>query len=220
MILLCKIRIYHGAGTLLTLLGNDDIPTDVFEEDDTISVDLTGVLQDVDGSEVITSYLLGPLPQVQPSMQGPITVMTLGRLHQVNWWATDIGTDSDDFLLEVQAISEETDPDSGAVSNNVALSSLMIEINPIAENISLTTSDVSGQQNAPIDLDINASIPDQDGSETLSIIISGVPAGVTLSAGTDNGDGSYTLTVDQLSGLQPPPMMSPLPCQLMLPALT
>src|SRR5260370_22600383 len=34
-----------------------------------------------------------------------------------------------------------------------------------------------------------------------SLNISGVPAGVTLSTGTLNGDGSYTLTPGQLAGL-------------------
>jgi Ca2+-binding RTX toxin-like protein len=45
-------------------------------------------------------------------------------------------------------------------------------------------------------------------SETLdSITVSGVPSGASLSAGTDNGDGSWTLSPDQLSGLvlMPPP---------------
>jgi large repetitive protein len=32
-------------------------------------------------------------------------------------------------------------------------------------------------------------------------VISGVPSGAVLSAGTDNGDGSWTLTSAQLSGL-------------------
>src|SRR5437660_1702556 len=35
----------------------------------------------------------------------------------------------------------------------------------------------------------------------ISVTITGVPAGATLSAGTLNNDGSYTLTPAQLSGL-------------------
>jgi hypothetical protein len=35
----------------------------------------------------------------------------------------------------------------------------------------------------------------------VSIAISGLPAGATLSAGTFNSDGSYTLTPGQLPGL-------------------
>ena len=58
-----------------------------------------------------------------------------------------------------------------------------------------------------IALDISASPTDTDGSENLSIVISGVPEGAHLSAGSNNGDGSWTLTPQQLAGLliTPPP---------------
>ncbi|MDD2368061.1 MAG: hypothetical protein PHQ90_02085, partial [Sulfuricurvum sp.] len=46
-----------------------------------------------------------------------------------------------------------------------------------------------------------ASLNDTDGSETLSVMISGIPSGAILSNGTDNGDGSWTLTADQLANL-------------------
>ena len=51
------------------------------------------------------------------------------------------------------------------------------------------------------DAALSAALADTDGSENLSITISGVPAGATLSAGHDNGNGSWTLTQGQLSGL-------------------
>ncbi|MEP4380065.1 MAG: hypothetical protein ABJ363_13765 [Alphaproteobacteria bacterium] len=50
-------------------------------------------------------------------------------------------------------------------------------------------------------LNISASLTDTDGSETLSILIEGVPVGAALSAGTDNGDGSWTLSEAQLAKL-------------------
>ena len=52
-----------------------------------------------------------------------------------------------------------------------------------------------------VDLAISSSLVDTDGSESLSIVIGGVPTGASLSAGTDNGDGTWTLTQAQLSGL-------------------
>jgi len=49
---------------------------------------------------------------------------------------------------------------------------------------------------------INASLSDTDGSETLSnITIANLPDGASLSAGTENGDGSWSLTQDDLSEL-------------------
>ena len=41
-----------------------------------------------------------------------------------------------------------------------------------------------------------------DADDSLSINISGIPAGATLNHGTLNGNGSYTLTPAQLAGLQ------------------
>ncbi len=52
-----------------------------------------------------------------------------------------------------------------------------------------------------VDLAISSSLVDTDGSESLSIVIGGVPTGASLSAGTDNGDGTWTLTQAELSGL-------------------
>jgi len=72
----------------------------------------------------------------------------------------------------------------------------------VADTPTLTvTPTASGNENAAIPLDIAAALTDTDGSEVLSITIAGVPAGGSLSAGTDNGDGSWTLTPAQLAGL-------------------
>ncbi|MCH7831539.1 MAG: hypothetical protein IIC55_01565, partial [Proteobacteria bacterium] len=51
------------------------------------------------------------------------------------------------------------------------------------------------------ELNISASLADTDGSESLSITVGGMPTGATLSAGTDNGDGTWTLTSAELSGI-------------------
>ncbi|MEQ1715850.1 MAG: Ig-like domain-containing protein [Hyphomicrobium sp.] len=62
---------------------------------------------------------------------------------------------------------------------------------------------ISGSSPAAITaaLNISAALGDLDGSETLSINVSNVPAGATLSAGTLNTDGSWTLTASELAGL-------------------
>jgi len=52
-----------------------------------------------------------------------------------------------------------------------------------------------------IPLTIELSGGDTDGSESISVTIDGVPSGASLSAGTDNGDGTWTLTSDDLNGL-------------------
>ena len=71
---------------------------------------------------------------------------------------------------------------------------------PVADAPSLTVRRASGNEDTAIALTISSALTDTDGSETLSIKISGVPAGATLQPGTDNGDGSWTLTPAQLAG--------------------
>ena len=54
---------------------------------------------------------------------------------------------------------------------------------------------------AAIDLPISAGLRDLDGSETLSVTISGAPAGATFSAGTHLANGDWLFTPAQLTGL-------------------
>jgi hypothetical protein len=78
-----------------------------------------------------------------------------------------------------------------------------------ADTPTVTVSAVTGSQNDGsgaagnwIPLTITPAHIDVTGTETISAItVTGMPAGATLSAGTHNDDGSWTLTTDQLSGL-------------------
>ena len=77
---------------------------------------------------------------------------------------------------------------------------VLVTVNAVADAPSLTTPDASGTENTAIPLSFSSALTDTDGSETLSINISGL-AGATLNKGTLNGDGSYTLTPADLVGL-------------------
>ncbi|SDK52403.1 type I secretion C-terminal target domain (VC_A0849 subclass), partial [Pseudomonas delhiensis] len=55
---------------------------------------------------------------------------------------------------------------------------------------------------APIDVGINAALSDTDGSESLSVKITGVPSDATFTSGTHNADGSWSFTQAQLHDLQ------------------
>ncbi|OSQ44270.1 hypothetical protein TALK_19145, partial [Thalassospira alkalitolerans] len=74
-----------------------------------------------------------------------------------------------------------------------------VDISAVADTPSLSVSDVSGQEDSAISLDIDASL--SDNSETMSVTISGVPDGAVLSSGTNNGDGTWTLDAGDLDGL-------------------
>ncbi|WP_231878735.1 hypothetical protein, partial [Oleiphilus sp. HI0125] len=72
----------------------------------------------------------------------------------------------------------------------------------VADAPAVSASDVNGDENSAIALDITGSLADNDGSESVTgYTISDVPLDATLSAGTDNGDGSWTLTAAELAGL-------------------
>ena len=101
-----------------------------------------------------------------------------------------------DFDLTVTATS--TDGNSTAMVTG----DMHVDVNAVADTPTLSTSDVSGTEGSAIALDMSAALADTDGSESLSVTVSGVPEGASLSAGIDNNDGTWTLTGEQLGGLE------------------
>ena len=100
------------------------------------------------------------------------------------------GTDSFEYVI--------TDG-NGATSTQTA----NIDVAAVADAANVAVEDASGNEDEPIDLDIMVALADLDGSESITdITISNVPAGAILSAGTDNGDGTWSLTNEELEGLQ------------------
>ncbi len=95
-----------------------------------------------------------------------------------------------DLTLDVTATATD-----GAESASTS-DSFTVSVAAVADAPVLTVSDVAGSEDGAIALDIAATSPD-----ALSVTISGVPAGATLSAGIDNGDGSWTLAPEELAGL-------------------
>ncbi|MFI8384433.1 cadherin-like domain-containing protein, partial [Pseudomonas sp. NPDC079069] len=93
-------------------------------------------------------------------------------------------------------------------SGNYSFSWLVLNGGDSAKDSSLSLAKASFTQSgsatlygAPIALSLAAQLADKDGSETLGLVLSGLPAGARLSAGTDNGNGSWTLTASDLNNL-------------------
>ena len=77
-----------------------------------------------------------------------------------------------------------------------------MDITGVADAPVVGASNVTGDEDTAIALNITAALADTDGSETLSVVtITGVPDGATLSAGTDNGSGNWTVNAVDLDGL-------------------
>ncbi|PKR47259.1 Ig-like domain-containing protein, partial [Thalassospira povalilytica] len=106
-------------------------------------------------------------------------------------------TPADDFSGSFDLGVTATSADGEDVATTTG--SITVDVAGVADAPTLDVSDASGNEDSAIALDIDAGLTDS--SEVLSITISGVPDGATLSAGTDNGDGTWTLNPDQLEGL-------------------
>lgn len=108
---------------------------------------------------------------------------------------------SDIDLTGLQMTVTATDSASGqsvSITDNFE-----VTVDAVADAPNANANNVSGSESSAIALDVSASLVDTDGSESISsILISGLPSGFTLSAGTNLGGGVWSLTPGQLSGLQ------------------
>ena len=166
-------------------------------EDTAITLNISAALTDTDGSETL-SVVIGNVPNGATLSAGinngnGTWTLTPAQLNGLTF--TPPEHSSGQFSLSVSAVSSENG------TSATASATLNVLVEGVATAPSLAVQAASGNENTAISLVINAALMDNDGSETLVIVISNVPNGATLSAGINNGDGTWTLTSGQLSGL-------------------
>jgi len=106
-----------------------------------------------------------------------------------------------------------------STDGGTATAPLAVTVGAVADVPVITVADVTGSEDQAIALDISADVPGAE--DVAEITISGVPEGAALSAGADNGDGTWTLTPEQLAGLTlTPPLHSSLDINLGIQALS
>jgi len=171
-------------------------------------------LTDTDGSETLSLTITGipdgvTLSAGTPSDDGSSWSLTPDQLSGFKALKSDGFSAEEDLTLTVTATTTELD---GGDSTSVS-STLEVTVEDIADPPTLDLDAViageqlegaaSGLEDAAILLDIRAEL--NDPLETMSITISNVPEGATLSAGdpVTNPDGTttWTLTQDDLNGL-------------------
>lgn len=193
-----------GEGQVIDLLTGEppiigDLPDGVTQEIASVfPLDISSNLNDVDGSETLSLTISG--------LPAGVTLSAGEQIDDTTWLLTPEDIDGltmtvpegidPDFDFDVSATATEDDGDTATVTETVG-----VEGDVTAEDPTLDVSDAAGDEDTAIALDIDAALTDTDGSETLSVTISGVPNGASLSAGTDNNDGTWTLTPEQLEGL-------------------
>ena len=122
---------------------------------------------------------------------------TLNQGDLVNLSITPAANSDQDFQLTVSVTAVETE--SGATATKT--SALNVSVSGVADAPDLNVGQVTGLEDTSTPLNIGVNFVDTDGSETLEVTVIGVPTGATLSAGTDNGDGTWTLSEGDLAGL-------------------
>jgi len=166
-------------------------------EDSAIALDVSAALTDIDGSETLSITVAG-VPEgarLSAGSENEDGTWTLTADQLSGLTITPAINSDSEFSLTVTATSTDG-TDAADTSWTIG-----VTVDSVADAPTLKVSDASGDENSAIALDVSAALTDTDGSETLSVTIAGVPEGARLSAGSNNGDGTWTLTPDQLSGL-------------------
>ena len=170
------------------------------EEDTEIPLAIDASLVDVDGSESL-AVRIGGLPggavlskgQANADGSWTLTVADLAGLTVTPSHNSDV-----DMPLTVVATSSESANGNQATRT----ADLLVTVQAAADTPALAVADAAGQEGTAANLEINAALTDLDGSEVLSLEIAGVPAGATLSAGTNNGGGRWTVPPSALPSLK------------------
>jgi Ca2+-binding RTX toxin-like protein len=170
-------------------------------EDADIPLNINSSLADTDGSEYLEVEISG-VPEGAILSAGTSLGGGIWRLNQTQ--LTDLKVrppaNSDaDFTLNVKAKATEN---SNWTEGSSPILPLKVTVNAIADAPTVTASSLGGIVNSSIALNITPNLVDTDASESISsILISGVSATATLSAGSNNGGGNWTLNPAQLLGL-------------------
>lgn len=180
-----------------TLVANDL----TVNEDSTIDLGMSTALVDTDGSEAITSVTISGIPQGATLSIGD-NQLIVGSQGSISVSPDDLAnlsfTPPADFngVIELTVSSTSTEGAGGAATTSKTISIDVLAVDDVPD---VTVQAASGAEDNAIPLEISAAV---SGSEDVaSVTIGNLPAGAVLSAGTDNGDGTVTLTVAQLSGL-------------------
>ena len=169
-----------------------------------ISLPLT--VEKVDANDTL-SVTLNNIPEGSVLRSGateiPVTgtsvTLTEAQLNDLN--ITPPENYSGTFNIGVSATTTE-----GGVTSNATAGTITVDVAGVADVPTLSMS-VGQEISGAVPLNITATSPDTDGSETVTVTINDIPVGATLNLGggttftATEGNTSFTLSQEQLSGL-------------------
>jgi Ca2+-binding RTX toxin-like protein len=106
-----------------------------------------------------------------------------------------------DFNGQVNLTLEATTTESSNGEAAVVSKDFSVNVNAVPDAANVSVGNVVGLEDQAIKLDLAASLSDIDGSEAMQVAIKGVPEGFTLSAGTRNADGSWSVAQSDLGNV-------------------
>ncbi|MGO4525441.1 Ig-like domain-containing protein [Microvirga sp. 2MCAF35] len=180
----------------------------VGDEDTAIRLTMTAWATDRDGSETITGFRITGIPEGAVVQAGGVALVVVNGSVLVDpavvnsLTITPPAQSDEDFTLKVSAISAEP---NGSTAESAPLD-LRVTVRAVADAPVMNVTEANGFEDTPIALNLSATLPDNDGSETLSFVIRGVPEGAVMSHGTYRGPGIWSLTAEEakLATLLPP----------------
>ncbi|MBT7021970.1 MAG: tandem-95 repeat protein, partial [Candidatus Marinimicrobia bacterium] len=160
-----------------------DVETD---EDETVELTFSPLLADVDGSESL-SFQVNDLPvgssvsDAVDNDNGTWTIILTPTLH-----------DHNDFDITITTFATEAENEDVAETTSNVLS---VSVIAVADPPNLSTSNFETDEDNAVEINFNSTLVDTDGSESLSIAISGVPDDASVTELSDNGDGDFSFVL-------------------------
>ncbi|MBF0451908.1 MAG: tandem-95 repeat protein, partial [Candidatus Magnetomorum sp.] len=171
-------------------------------EDTAVTLNILHSLQDTDGSERLSDLIISNVPEG--------SLFSSGQKIQANTWQfkeselvqltfTPPLNDDSDLNLYMSATATEKSTSQSASATQTLQINVLAMADPADYTIPQT---IYGNSDVYFPMNMMALRTDVDGSETLRLIVSNMPAGAKLSAGTDNGDNTWTVAENEIPGLQ------------------
>ena len=187
------------------VVGNDAAG----DEDTAIPLDITTAATDIDGSEEITSVVISGVPAGAMLNHGTDMGGGVWQLTQADLAGLTITPPlhwSGDFPLTVTVTAVETHLTDNEITlaNNTATNSdtLVVRVKPVADepDLKVSAKDAQVKEDGSVTLSVSAELIDTDGSEFLTVSISGIAAGwavdTSASGGTyDAAAGTWTIVL-------------------------
>ncbi|GIW73694.1 MAG: hypothetical protein KatS3mg103_0216 [Phycisphaerales bacterium] len=167
-------------------------------EDAAIPLDLSAALTDTDGSETLSITIEG-VPEGASLSAGTDLGNGTWRLTADQLQGLKFTPPADahgEYTLTVTATATDASGHTATTTQP-----LNVSVQAVADAPTLHVQDAAGMRGEHIPLRIDAGLVDVDGSERLTIAVSGVPEGATLSAGSKQSDGLWILQPEDLDGL-------------------